>query len=265
MRMQQNSSSESHLPIVEYIIEGIQKGRFVSSSKIPSETDLLRQFACSRYNVRQALGRLEKLGWITTVQGKGSYVRPRPLVVPYRVTPNTRFTDNMERAGKSHHAQLLEWRLGLPTGEEAKHLLLAARQQVYRLEILRSVEGVPISITTSTLPEVAVPVLERHLGEFSSLYAILESHYHFRPLRVITAVYATAAKSRDASSLKMPTEVAILRTESLMYHPAGFPVEYSLARARGDMCHLHFDFGSVEGNERGDEEREASHAKLSRQ
>jgi GntR family transcriptional regulator len=171
----------------------------------------------------------------------------------------------MERAGKSHQAQLLEWVLGLPTAVEAKDLALAAKLRVYRLEILRSVEGVPISITTSVLPELAVPELERHLGGFYSLYAILESRYNFRPLRVKTTIHATGAKAKDASFLCMPTEVPMLLTESLMYHPAGYPVECATTRARGDMCHLCIDFGSTGVNERGGEQGEAGRAKLSRQ
>lgn len=245
MLRQQNACVVTYLPVVEYIIEGIRQGKFSAQEKIPSETDLMRQFALSRYNVRQALGRLEKTGWITTVQGKGSYVRPRPPVVSYRVSSNTRFTDNMRQAGKKYQALLLEWQLGSPSADEAKQLLLTAKQAVYRLEVLRSIEGVPVSLTTSVLPEEAVPKLEHYLGEFYSLYAILESRYNFRPIRVKTVIQATWAKVKEADYLRMPIEVPILRTESLMYHPAGYPVEYCITRTCGDMCYLCVDFGSA--------------------
>jgi len=234
----------NYLPMIDCIIEKIRRGEFAAGDKIPSETELIKQFGINRHAVRQALGRVENMGWITTFHGKGSYVRPRPPMVSYYVSGNTRFTDNMRQAGQGHKSVLLEWEKGLPTEEEAKNLRLTARELVYRLEILRYVEEIPISVTTSVILEEAVPGMERHLEGFYSLYAMLESHYHFRPVRMKTVFQAAFAGAKDAGYLKMPVEVPILRTESLMCHPAGYPVEYGIARTRGDMSQLCIEFES---------------------
>lgn len=234
----------NYLPLVEYIIEKIRRGEFAAGDKIPSETELIKQFGINRHAVRQALGRVEKMGWTTTFQGKGSYVRPRPPVVSYYVSGNTRFTDNMRQAGQRHQSVLLEWEKGFPTAEEGRNLCLTAGELVYRLEILRYVEDFPVSVTTSVILEEAVPGMERYLEGFYSLYAILENHYHFRPVRIRTVFQAAFAGAKDAGHLKMPVEVPILRTESLMCHPAGYLVEYGIARTRGDMSRLCVEFGS---------------------
>lgn len=245
MLMQKATRGANYLPLVEYVVESIRQGKFAPRDRIPSENDLIRQFSISRHEVRQALGHLEKMGWITTVQGKGSYVRPRPPQVSYLVSGSTSFTDNMVQAGKKYKSVLLEWKRSLPTEEEAQNLQLnAGPGEVYRLEILRYVEEVPISVTTSVLPELAVPNMESYLGEFHSLYAIVETHYHYRPVRMWTIFQATWAGAKDADHLKMPIEVPILRTERLMCHPVGQPVEYAITRMRGDMSRLRVEFAS---------------------
>lgn len=245
MLAQKNHVLPYYLSLAEYIIEKIKRGEFATGDKIPSETELSQQFGINRHTVRQALGRVEKLGWITTFQGKGSYVQLRPPVIPYPVSEKTRFTDNMQRTDKKHKGVLLEWEKSRPSEKEAQSLQLTAEERVYRLEILRYVEGIPISFTTSVFPEKAVPEIERHLEGFHSLYAILENHYHFRPVRVRSVFQATFAGVKDAGHLKMPVEMPILQVESLMYHPAGYPVEYGITRARGDMSQHYVEFEAV--------------------
>jgi len=235
LRMQKSKRFLDYLPLAELIIEKIRRGEFAAGDKIPSETELSNRFGLSRHTVRLALGRVEKLGWIATFQGKGSYVRNRPPEISYPVSGQTRFSDNMRHVGKKHNSILLEWKKCLPTDEEAWNLQLTTDNPVYRLEILRLVEEVPLSLTTSVLPENAAPQMEKHLDGFCSLYAILENYYQFRPLRVRSVFQATFAGVKDADRLKMPAEVPILRVESLMYHPAGYPVEYGISRTRGDM------------------------------
>ena len=176
-----------------------------------------------------------------------SYVRPRPPQVSYLVSGSTSFTDNMVQAGQKYKSMLLEWKRSPPTEEEAQNLQLnAALGKVYRLEILRYVEEVPISVTTSVLPEAAVPGMDQYLGEFHSLYALLETHYHYRPVRLWTVFQATWAGAKDVAHLRMPVEVPILRSERLMGHPVGHPVEYAITRMRGDMSRLRVEFGSVD-------------------
>ncbi|WP_226375405.1 UTRA domain-containing protein [Effusibacillus dendaii] len=95
------------------------------------------------------------------------------------------------------------------------------------------------------LPEKMVPGLERYLKDFRSLYGLLKENYHFTPLRkrsVFSAIFPTI---KDAAVLNMPEDVPILRIESVMHHPDGFPVEYGITRIRGDMNQCLVDFGEV--------------------
>ncbi|KKI91072.1 hypothetical protein WQ54_16840 [Bacillus sp. SA1-12] len=225
----------SHLEISEYLIQKIQSGVFQENQKIPSENELCQQFNVNRHVIRQALARLTNLGWITPFQGRGCYVNSIQKPIQYVLSSNTRFTDNMENLGLVYQSRLLTWEKGLPSDVEQKNLLLSENQKIYRLEILRFIEGQPISVTTTVMPEEEVPQLENYLRNFKSLYRILSNYYQLRPVRSRSVFQALLPMLKDSKVLEIPESVPIIQIESIMNHPSGNPVEYSVARIRGDM------------------------------
>lgn len=243
MIIQEKRGIPQYLRVAEHIIRKIESGEFAEGSKIPSEMELSRKFNVSRHVVRRAIGRVEGMGRIITHQGKGSYVKLKPQVISYAVSEKTCFRDNMELLEKRHRSVLLKWKKGDPTEKEAHALQIELDEQVYRLEILRYIEEAPFSITTSVLLQRAVPLMEQYLDDFRSLYGLLKNHYQFIPVRVWSVFEATAARLKEADYLEMPPDMPILKIESLMYHPAEYPVEYGVTRVRGDavQCYVEFE------------------------
>ncbi|MGM0875821.1 MAG: GntR family transcriptional regulator [Bacillota bacterium] len=227
--------SLQHLEIAEYLIKNICSGKFEVNEKIPSENELCRQFQVNRHIVRQAIARITNLGWVTPLQGKGCYVNNITKPIQYVLSSKTRFSDNMDKNGIKHKSKLLEWEKRLSTEEERENLELADDEIVYRLEILRYVDEKPISITTTVIPEKEVPNFETHLEQFKSLYSILLEHYQFQPIRFRSTFQASLPMLIDSELLQIPESIPVVQIESLMNHPSGSPVEYSVARIRGDM------------------------------
>jgi DNA-binding GntR family transcriptional regulator len=224
-----------HLRIAEFLIREIRDGVYKENEKIPSENELCRKFNVNRHVVRQAIGRITSLGWVTPLQGKGCYINKIPRPIQYVLSPQTRFSENMENQGVQHKSKLLSWEKCLPTKEECHNLLIEEREQVYRLEILRYVDDLPISITTSVFPEIEVPQMEDFFDSFHSLYGLLQTHYHFRPIRSKSIFQASLPLLKDADVLQIPENIPIVEIASIMNHPGGAPVEYSVARVRSDM------------------------------
>ncbi|AQS56914.1 MAG: phosphonate metabolism transcriptional regulator PhnF [Novibacillus thermophilus] len=231
-----------HLEIAEYLIGNIRTGVFAENEKIPSEQELCLQFQVNRHVVRQAIARVASLGWVTPVQGKGCYVNRIPKPVRYDLSSRTRFSENMNSQGVRHKGQLLEWEERVPTEEERENLALDDGETVYRLEILRYIEDQPLSVTTTVLPVAEFPDLPDYFHNFHSLYDILINHYHFRPIRERSVFQATLPALQDVKILQMPENVPVMEITSLMKHPGGFPVEFSISRIRGDMTKCLVEF-----------------------
>lgn len=244
--IQKQNGVPYYLQVVDFLMKRIESQDYLIGDKLPSEAELSAQFKVNRHTVRQAIGKLSDLGWVSTEKGKGSYVKQRAPVISYSLSDHTQFTENLSLLGRAHDARLISWVMDCPTSTEREQLRLTETDKVYRLEILRFVEDIPFSVATSILAAWAVPHLEEHLDSFHSLYAILERHYQFRPVRLRSTVKAIVPDIHDASFL--PEGVPLLQIESLMIHPNGQPVEISNGRARGDMKMLTIDFQGV--NER---------------
>ncbi|MFD1735170.1 GntR family transcriptional regulator [Bacillus salitolerans] len=224
-----------HLEIAEYLIHNIRSSVYEVNQKIPSENELCRQFNVNRHVVRQAIARLTNLGWVTPLQGKGCYVNHIPKPILYVLSSHTRFSENMESQGVQHKSKLLNWTKGLPTSLEKEQLTLEENEEVYRLEILRFIDEKPISITTTVFPESEVPNLDMHFSDFQSLYGILLEHYQLRPIRSSSTFQASLPMMKDAELLEIPESIPVVQIESIMNHPSGYPIEFSVARVRGDM------------------------------
>src|ERR1035441_565303 len=73
-------SPPKYAQIVNAIQRRIGDGTYPPGSLLPSETQLVREFAVSRPTVVRALEVLRSQGWIDREHGRGSYVRNRAVL-----------------------------------------------------------------------------------------------------------------------------------------------------------------------------------------
>jgi GntR family transcriptional regulator len=65
--------------VVNAVQQRIEDGTYAPGAAIPSETQLMAEFDTSRPTIVRALGILQQDGWIESQQGKGRYVKGRPI------------------------------------------------------------------------------------------------------------------------------------------------------------------------------------------
>lgn len=70
-----HSSVPKYLVVKREILSRIHSGKLREGDQIAPELEIADQFQMSRQTVRQALGELEKDGWLVRVQGRGTYVK----------------------------------------------------------------------------------------------------------------------------------------------------------------------------------------------
>ncbi|NLY76052.1 MAG: GntR family transcriptional regulator, partial [Firmicutes bacterium] len=72
-----NSPLPKYHQLKKYLQQKIRQGELAPGQQIDTENYLAKQFNLSRQTVRQALGDLEKDGWIIRQQGRGTFVADR--------------------------------------------------------------------------------------------------------------------------------------------------------------------------------------------
>jgi len=92
--IEDNKYLPKYYQLKEYLKEIIRSGGVLPKEKLPSESELVRQFKISRHTVRHAFGDLENEGWIYREQGKGTFCAYRGRQKEKKIAVLTTYISN---------------------------------------------------------------------------------------------------------------------------------------------------------------------------
>ena len=126
--------------IQERLRSDIAAGRFLEGDRLPSESELARNFRTARGTVRQALARLEYEGLIRREAGRGTFATPSRVLSRIDTRFYQAFEEQVSAQGAAVRLRLLEFSASAaPEGiAQALHVLTGA--EVHRLRRLRYVD-----------------------------------------------------------------------------------------------------------------------------
>lgn len=223
-------NKENNMPLYrqleELIQSNIETGVWNHGQLIPSESELIKQFGVSRTTVRQALGALVSYGILKREQGRGTFVAESKFEHP--LTEVTSFTRDIQRKGHKPGSITLFAEEVVPSARVATKLELKEGETVIRLERLRTVDGEPVGLHTSSLVTSLVPGLD--IAELRnndvSLYEILLSRLKVPMSEAIDTLEASVTDDCRSRLLGVPKGSPVLRVERVAYLTNGRPVEH---------------------------------------
>lgn len=230
----------------EYIAEVLQseigQGCYAEAGRLPSEWSLCKRFRESRYTIRHALELLVYKGIVVSFQGKGYYLRDKPLNFEYAVTSVTRFSQVVRNLGRTPSAHVISADLLEPNEKVRLVLGLAEGERAFVLEILRCADEVPVALNITWVPENVCPNLLQYSSPFTSLYDLFETVYDIHVKRVSSSFQATHPTQKEAAHLQISPSTTILHIESVTRDDRMRFVEFTSAKYRGDLCRVSIDF-----------------------
>ena len=128
------------------------------------------------------------------------------------------------------HSELISRGVGTATPDEVISLGLAPGHRVSRIVRLRSADGQPLALESSTVVQDALPD-PAAVGD--SLYETLDRQ-GLRPVRAVQRLSAVALDPRLAQMLKTEPGAPGLLIVRIGYSADGRPVEYTRSTFRGD-------------------------------
>lgn len=147
--------------IVDELRASILDGRLDAGARLPSENELAERYGTSRPTVRRAVALLKAEGLVSTEQGRGVFVRPKPHVRlllsgeafrRHRRAGLSGFNAQVEEQGQTPEQRLLEvgWvqappEVALRLGVEENELVVVRRR-------LFVVNGGPVALCDSYYP-----------------------------------------------------------------------------------------------------------------
>jgi GntR family transcriptional regulator len=223
----------------DVILRGIVTGKWKVDDRLPTETELSRQYGVSKITVRQAIRELATLGYVRREQGRGTFVRRPHLEQGPREL--TSFTEDMRRHGQTASSRVLEHGVVLASTEIAARLRIKLHDPIFRLKRLRLADGEPMGIQTSHLPLALVPGIDAIAFTHNSLYEVLFSHYNLKPAGAKEVHYAVLIDADDAAVLEVAPKSAGMLAERTALLPNGKPLEFVQSVMRGDRYKIVLD------------------------
>jgi GntR family transcriptional regulator len=214
------------------IADEIASGTLHAGDRLPVERALCDRFGVSRATVRRALRTLANEGLIESHVRRGSFVSSTPLSEPPNVLQG--FSEMAAAHGFSVTSRVLVQRVRPAGLDEAERLEVAPGGDLFELERLRMLEGLPVVHEHSRLPLSRTPGIEDVDYTTASLYQTLETKARVRAARADYTIEAIRAEEELASLLDVEVGAPLLSVEDTTFDDAGAPICLGQQSYRGD-------------------------------
>jgi GntR family transcriptional regulator len=217
----------------ELILSEIKEGDYKIGSMIPTENDLSDMFGISRTTVRQAITELVQEGWLYRVKSKGTFVS-KPKIDQSFIQALGSFNDQISQLGRTPHTELLDFEVIEAPDYVANELKLQPNEKVIYIHRKRFADEDPIVMVKTYLPFKKCSFVLNHDLSTESLYPVLASHDETQIYKIRRLIEAVDAEDYDIKNLNISRGKAIQKFVSVGYNLFDDPIEYSIARYRGD-------------------------------
>lgn len=223
--------------LTQFLRERIRSGALAEAECLPTEMTFVQTLGISRSTVRQALDDLVNEGYLTREKGRGTFVcHPQNDEGFFQKLDS--FNQEMQRKGLVPGTEVLSAGRVLGRPDINGRLKLAADAPLFHLNRLRLADAEPVAFLETWLPYALLPGIEQVDFKTQSLYQVLETQYGLQVARAVRRIEAVAAKTREAGLLSIKPGAPVCLVRSTAYLGDGSPVEYSVARYRGDRNHF---------------------------
>lgn len=211
--------------VVQTLLAELRTGRYASAARLPPELTLPRTLGVSRSVVRDALGELERAGYVERVRGIGTLVNRGALAVRRRLDRKLEFTQMILAAGRTPHTDHLVVTRQQPDDATAAALGLCAAQTVLVVGKRLLADDRPVLYCTDFIPLALFPG-ERVDGiDFTRpIFSILQEHCGIETTTAVTRLHAVRGDAAARRLLGCGPESALLELEETCYSHLCRPV-----------------------------------------
>src|SRR5215475_8889950 len=168
--------SNPHLPLYaqveNVIIDRIANGSLAPGSRLPSEDNLVQEYAVSRTTIRAAIQSLVQRGLVEIRRGKGTFVTHPKMT--QELTELTGFVEDMQALGRQPTAKVLDRQIVAASQFVARRLALPQGAPVVRIQRVRLADRIPLSFDETYLPkELGEKVMADNLVS-NPIFSLLE-------------------------------------------------------------------------------------------
>jgi GntR family transcriptional regulator, histidine utilization repressor len=148
-----------YLQVKRHILDNIGSGKWGTSTRVPSENDIVKSFGVSRMTANRALRELRDEGVLVRIAGVGSFVADQHAHAhPLEIRS---IADEIRRRGHSHRAEIVSLERIRAVAQLAEDFGIAPRSELYSSVIVHFENERPIQLEERcVLPKLAPDYLK---------------------------------------------------------------------------------------------------------
>ena len=220
--------------ILDDLLLDICDGRYKENDKLPSSNELASKYGVSRMTVREEYRRLEEMGYVYSLQGRGIYLSERKKIIELTLSGES-FTEKIIAQGYNLETKII-YCDRIPYNEKIYSKLQADRmEEIYKIGRLRIVDNEPVAIHISYLSKRKFPDIHK---EAQNIYSICD-YYNDKGIKYTsikeTVLSITFPEAKERKLLNCRELVPLIKLESeVMEKTGGETIEYSEILYRSD-------------------------------
>lgn len=222
-----------YFQLKELIVKEIRDGAYQKDSLIPTEKEISEFYGISRTTVRQAISELVQEGWLYRIKSKGTFVSHPKLNQDF-IQQLESYDVQIRRSGMVPSTEVLELKTIKATSGIAASLKIDISDRVIFLFRRRFANEEPMVTIKTYLPYDKCSFILKHDFNREALYKVLAQADSTEIKYVNRVVEAAEAAKPDESYLNLKSGKPIQMVTSIGYNAYNCPIEYSIARYRGD-------------------------------
>lgn len=210
----------------------IREGVYVPAQRIPTEAQLCSTFSVSRITVRRSLDELEREGWLSRQQGRGTFVSPDLRLPPLPVDWSHVLSSVSDLTHATTACKLSVKYLEADEATRAA-LHMSGESRVQRVSHLRMLHQSPLGQVINWVPEDIARRVPPPSPTRAPTFALLEQ----AGIRIGDShqeIGAELASPKMARLLGIATGAPLVTIERVVFDSTGRGVERTLARYRAD-------------------------------
>jgi GntR family transcriptional regulator, frlABCD operon transcriptional regulator len=230
----QESSRPLYEQLKQMIVSDIVSGKYKHGERLPSELALAERYGISRITVRRALSELASDGYLSSQQGRGTFVNY--LAGENRLVSFGSFSDGSSEGSPQKSSRVLAKENVRAEGSIASNLQVPEGTPLLRLHRLMSENGRPYSIDTAYFVESRFPDLYGLVKDGVSTFALMKSRYGVAFAKAVKTLGVIRAGVEESRLLECVPGDPLFSISKVIYDEGGTAFHYSHYLIHGDRC-----------------------------
>lgn len=222
--------------VYNYILELINT-EYQEHDKIPSESELCKEFNLSRLTVRQGINKLKNEGYLYSRQGSGNFVNTKKII--YKISPYTTFSNTIRELKKEPKVKLLEKKIIKADKDIAFKLSIRESEQVLYIKNMRLVDNVPFLYAEYYLNLFVLDDVEKKIDNIQSFSELYTQHYNLEPIRDNSEIDIKSSNYESKKIFGVQNDLPIIKISTkTIDKKSKKTIDYCYSHFRGDLAKI---------------------------